>query len=191
MRIYRSTLLAVLIGASSIGGLQNVNGQSFGYPENSKSLFSRWADQNQKATMKRLIGGKKDAASPKLVERIQSFDTRKSFSLTEPHGSELSQSQRSSQTSWVEPLTRNQAARSILEVVEQPTKTDPSPPRYRPGAREQIPGIGPVRSVPQEDFSRVAVPPAVSQPPAVTQAQPAPNYRTAAHPISILSLIHI
>ena len=205
MRIYRSTLLAVLIGASSIGSSLNLNAQSFGYPENSGSIFSRWADRNQKArtpdmsssqspapqksskpfSLQRLIGSENKAGSSNLVQRIKGFDSSKAFSLATPHTSDLPHSQDSAQTSWVQPATSSQAEQSILEVVEQQPKIDPTSPRYRLGAVEPIRGIDSGPAVPKVDYSRVAGRPAPPQRAAVPQTQAAPNYRTAAHPISI------
>ena len=205
MRIYRSTLLAVLIGASSIGSSLNLNAQSFGYPENSGSIFSRWADRNQKArtpdmsssqspapqksskpfSLQRLIGSENKAGSSNLVQRIKGFDSSKAFSLATPHTSDLPHSQDSAQTSWVQPATSSQAEQSILEVVEQQPKIDPTSPRYRQGAVEPIRGIDSGPAVPKVDYSRVTARPAPPQRAAVPQTQAAPNYRTAAHPISI------
>ena len=205
MRIYRSTLLAVLIGASSIGSSLNLNAQSFGYPENSGSIFSRWADRHQKATapdmsssqspapqksskpfsLQRLIGSENKAGSSNLVQRIKGFDSSKAFSLATPHTSDLPHSQDSAQTSWVQPATSSQAEQSILEVVEQQPKIDPTSPRYRLGAVEPIRGIDSGPAVPKVDYSRVAGRPAPPQRAAVPQTQAASNYRTAAHPISI------
>ena len=205
MRIYRSTLLAVLIGASSIGSSLNLNAQSFGYPENSGSIFSRWADRHQKArtpdvptpqlpapqksskpfSLQRLVSGESNPSSSTLVKRIKAFDSSKAFSLATPHTSDLPHSQDSAQTSWVQPATSSQAEQSILEVVEQQPKIDPTSPRYRQGAVEPIRGIDSGPAVPKVHYSRVTARPAPPQRAAVPQTQAAPNYRTAAHPISI------
>ena len=205
MRTYRSILLAVLIGASSIGSSPTSTAQSFAYPENSESLLSRWGDRSPKATppqvpsspqlpaprnasqpfsLKRLIGGENNARSSKLVERIRAFDSRKAFSLAKPQSTDLPQSQQSQQTAWIQPLPRAQNEQSILEVLEQQPKIDPSLPRYQLGAKKTINKIAPHPSAPKVDYSRVAAPRASARIPA-PQTQAAPNYRTAAHPISI------
>lgn len=201
MHFYRSTLLAVCIGASAIGSLPITNAQSFDYPENSKSIFSRWADRNQSTapqspstqlpaprksfqpfSLKRKNSGETNVEAVNLVDRIRAFDSRKAFSLKTPRTSDLPHSQQSAQTSFAAPLTRSQAERSILEVVEQPPKVDPAAIRSPLGGTRSI---APPRSVPPASHTRVAALPAEARVPAVPQTQAAPNFRTAAHPMSI------
>ena len=204
MRTYRSLLLAVLIGASSIGSSSNINAQSFAYPENSKSLLSKWANRGQTATVPNLppsrvaapqnssrpfsfkqpVGGYNNVAPSKLVDRIRAFDSRKAFSLAQPQTSHLPQNQQSQQVTWAQPLARTQAEQSILEVIEQQPKIDPNLPHYQLGPTKRINSIDPHPSAPKVDYSRVAAPRASARIPA-PQTQAAPNYRTAAHPISI------
>ena len=195
MRFYRSTLLAVLFGASAIGSLPNVNAQSFDYPQNSKSIFSRWVgNQNQKVanpqlpsiqlpapqkgstafSLKRLISTEDKARRSKLVERIQAFDTQKVFSVPSPHTVAINGTQATRQTAWASPLTRRQAERSILEVVEkQQPPVASSQPRHQLAPVERINGSGLPKSAPYLDHSRVPVLPGP------TQTQAAPNYPTA------------
>ena len=188
MRTYRSILLAVLIGASSIGSSPNLNAQSFQYPENSNSLLSRWANRGQTATvpnlppsqvaapqnssrpfsLKHLVGGNNNVAPSKLVDRIRAFDSRKAFSLAQPQTSHLPQNQQAQQVTWAQPLARTQAERSILEVIDQKPKNQATLLNYARGANPQHSQVAPPASAP-----------------VASQTQVLPNYTTPTNPISI------
>ncbi len=205
MRHYRSTLLAVLIGASSLGSIPSLNAQSFDYPANSESVFSRWADRNQKSTtpdspsrqlpaiqkhsqpfsLKRLIDGGNIAGPSKLAERIRAFDSRKTFSLTAPRNRELPHTQQTKQTAWAQPLATSQAERSILEVVEQETKIDPTQVGLRIDSTDTNRNIAPSTSVPKVNYSRVATRPTPAKNSTAYQPQGEPNHTTTADPVSI------
>ena len=204
MRIYRSTLLAVLIGASSIGSSSSLNAQSFGYPENSKSIFSRWIDQSQKATAKtasslqtpvprrqtqvspaqRPISSEINTGSSNLVSRIHAFDTNKAFSIASPRGSNLPPGHQTAQTSWAKPVIRTQAEQSILEVVEQQPNIDATRPDLKLRRNPVSSGSGPAISTANLGHSRVISQPSVIQNPAALQTQTAPTLKTA-RPVSI------
>ncbi len=204
MRFYRSTMLAVLFGASTIGCLSHVHAQSFDYPDNSESIISRWAAKpNSKTTspdlsssrfpgpqnspsqfsLKRFIPAQKIAPPSKLVERIRAFDSRKAYSLPAPVTGDSIAIERTRQASWAAALPRRQVEQSILEVVEQGPSVDLDQPRYSRNNYEPISRTSKTqipKTTPNVNYSNVAALSTSTQTPVATASPSAVNSSTTA-----------
>ena len=159
MRFYRSAWIVVLMGVC-LGPATGATAQSFNYPPNSKTIFSRWAknhDHQRVVPQHTSLNPTNEVVQPvsrftaqnhaptidpsnrnstglasSMLNKLREFGVSKAFFFNgkNPKQPVLTSSRldsaRSIQTSYTSPNHQDNAGRSILEVVEDPSRNLPS-----------------------------------------------------------------
>ena len=136
MRLYRFALLVFFVGSSLHGLAKPSIAQSFDYPKNSKTLFSRWTNKapstapyvpaapasstdgvsQGKSFLKKLLTGPK-LPDVGIVEKIKGYDSKKTYLFGGSYDSQPPQ--QNQRTAYLEIRDPNAIERSILEVDGQ------------------------------------------------------------------------
>ena len=136
MRLYRLALLVFFVGSSLHGLAKPAIAQSFDYPQNSKTLFSRWTNKTPstapyvpaapasstdgasqgKSFLKKLLTGPK-LPDMGIVEKIKGYDSKKTYLFGGSYDSQPPQ--QNQRTAYLEIRDPNAIERSILEVDGQ------------------------------------------------------------------------